>query len=89
MFFILYEIFASIFLRALIKPILVLFKRQFFTEGTELFNKGGIFYSRRIGSRPVKSDDAYDLLDSNEVVNDNPAETKLINATKILIPIVI
>ncbi|MBL7943571.1 MAG: carbohydrate binding family 9 domain-containing protein, partial [Flavobacteriales bacterium] len=24
--------------------------RQFFTEGTELFSKGGIFYSRRIGS---------------------------------------
>lgn len=23
--------------------------RQFFTEGTELFNRGGIFYSRRIG----------------------------------------
>lgn len=58
-------------------------KRQFFTEGTELFNKGGVFYSRRIGSSPIKADDAYDLLDSNEVVNDNPAETKLINATKI------
>lgn len=27
-------------------------KRQFFTEGTELFNRGGIFYSRRIGSSP-------------------------------------
>ncbi|HNX88455.1 MAG TPA: DUF5916 domain-containing protein, partial [Paludibacteraceae bacterium] len=24
-------------------------KRQFFTEGTELFSKGGVFYSRRIG----------------------------------------
>jgi hypothetical protein len=23
--------------------------RQFFTEGTELFNKGGLFYSRRVG----------------------------------------
>ena len=23
--------------------------RQFFTEGTELFNKSGLFYSRRIG----------------------------------------
>ena len=24
-------------------------QRQFFTEGTELFNKGRLFYSRRIG----------------------------------------
>jgi hypothetical protein len=28
--------------------------RQFFTEGTELFNKGNLFYSRRIGSTPLK-----------------------------------
>lgn len=27
--------------------------RQFFTEGTELFNKGGLFYSRRIGGQPL------------------------------------
>ncbi len=27
-------------------------KRPFFTEGTELFNKGAIFYSRRIGAKP-------------------------------------
>jgi len=26
--------------------------RQFFTEGTELFNKAGLFYSRRVGERP-------------------------------------
>ena len=29
--------------------------RQFFTEGTELFNKGNLFYSRRIGSNPAYS----------------------------------
>ena len=28
-------------------------KRSFFTEGTELFQKGGLFYSRRIGSKPT------------------------------------
>jgi hypothetical protein len=28
--------------------------RQFFTEGTELFNKAGLFYSRRVGERPQK-----------------------------------
>ena len=26
--------------------------RQFFTEGTELFNKSGLFYSRRVGAMP-------------------------------------
>lgn len=26
--------------------------RPFFTEGTELFNKAGLFYSRRIGLTP-------------------------------------
>ena len=26
--------------------------RPFFTEGTNLFNKGGLFYSRRIGGAP-------------------------------------
>ena len=28
--------------------------RQFFTEGTELFNKGDLFYSKRIGSIPFR-----------------------------------
>ena len=27
--------------------------RGFFTEGTELFNKGGLFYSRRVGATPI------------------------------------
>jgi len=57
--------------------------RQFFTEGTELFNKGGIFYSRRVGSTPVDYDKAYESLDTNEVVSDNPSSTKLINASKL------
>ncbi|TSA24219.1 MAG: hydrolase, partial [Bacteroidetes bacterium] len=58
-------------------------KRQFFTEGTELFDKGGIFYSRRVGSRPDDYDQVYDQLDSNEVVKENPMQTRLINATKV------
>ena len=29
--------------------------RQFFTEGTELFNKTGTFYSRRVGRRGAAS----------------------------------
>lgn len=57
--------------------------RSFFTEGTELFNKGNLFYSRRIGGRPLNYGKAYDNLGSNEYVLSNPSESKLINATKI------
>lgn len=55
--------------------------RQFFTEGTELFNKGGLFYSRRIGGSPMYS--ASDFLHDGEEVKNEPAETQLYNATKI------
>lgn len=57
--------------------------RPFFTEGTELFNKGNLFYSRRIGSAPLRFGDAYGGLGTNEYVLKNPLESKLINATKI------
>lgn len=57
--------------------------RQFFTEGVELFNKGGLFYSRRVGGRPLGYWDAYDQVGENEEMLSNPAETQLINATKI------
>lgn len=57
--------------------------RPFFMEGTELFNKGGFFYSRRIGGRPVNSYiDTREKYAGYEVI-DNPAETKMINGTKI------
>nr|MDA3779338.1 DUF5916 domain-containing protein [Bacteroidales bacterium] len=58
-------------------------KRPFFTEGTELFNKGGIFYSRRIGGTPTGFDNVNDELNDNEEVEKNPIETKMINASKI------
>lgn len=57
-------------------------RRQFFTEGTELFNKGDLFYSRRIGGAPVNYGDAYTNLDSTEIVESNPSTTRLLNATK-------
>lgn len=57
--------------------------RPFFTEGTELFNKGDLFYSRRVGSSPVNSYKFYDALNGGDKVIDNPSKTKLINATKI------
>jgi hypothetical protein len=58
--------------------------RSFFTEGTELFGKGDLFYSRRIGnSAPIHYYDAYSNTNINERVIKNPAQSKLINATKI------
>lgn len=56
-------------------------KRQFFTEGTELFQRGGIFYSRRIGANPKFSAD--NALNPNEKIDYLPGETQLVNATKI------
>ncbi|MER0441947.1 DUF5916 domain-containing protein [Emticicia sp. W12TSBA100-4] len=57
--------------------------RSFFTEGTELFNKGNLFYSRRIGGTPINLYDAYDDVKANERMLRNPSESKLINASKI------
>jgi len=57
--------------------------RPFFTEGTELFNKGGLFYSRRIGGMPIDYSAAYNNLQPHETVISNPTETKMINGTKI------
>lgn len=57
--------------------------RSFFTEGTELFTKGGLFYSRRVGGTPVHYYDIGNQISSNEEIVKNPTESKLINATKI------
>ncbi len=57
--------------------------RQFFTEGTELFNKGNIFYSRRIGGKPIHHSSVYQNLNEGEVVISNPDISGLYNATKI------
>lgn len=58
-------------------------RRQFFTEGTELFNKGGIFYSRRIGGRPLNYMRPYQELGEGERVVENPQESRLLNSTKV------
>lgn len=57
--------------------------RSFFTEGTELFNKGNLFYSRRIGGTPLNYGKVYNQLQPGETVVENPSTTKLINATKV------
>jgi hypothetical protein len=58
-------------------------QRPFFTEGTELFNKGDIFYSRRVGSEPVDFSTIDGKVSPSEKIIENPLENKLINATKI------
>ena len=58
-------------------------KRQFFTEGTELFQKCDIFYTRRVGSEPKGYEVVSDSLGSNEKLTENPDQTQIINATKI------
>ena len=57
--------------------------RPFFNEGTELFNKAGIFYPRRIGIDPILLHSPYEYMDSSHTLFKNPVESKLINATKI------
>jgi hypothetical protein len=54
-------------------------KRAFFTEGTELFSKGNLFYSRRVGDYPSKSPD----LSPDEALVGAIQKVKLLNATKI------
>ncbi len=58
-------------------------QRPFFMEGLELFRKGDIFYSRRIGSSAFHQDIINQNLETNEIIDDTPIESKLINASKI------
>lgn len=57
--------------------------RQFFTEGTELFNKGELFYSRRIGGFPHAYSNAFSALEEGEKVTELPSQGRLVNATKL------
>ncbi len=57
-------------------------KRQFFTEGVELFSRGDIFYSRRIGSEPMHYDSVENTFPPEDIL-ENPEQTQLINATKL------
>lgn len=53
--------------------------RPFFTEGTDLFSKGNLLYSRRIGQTP----DLNLNLTENESINEYPGAINLVNALKI------
>jgi len=57
-------------------------KRAFFTEGTELFSKGNLFYSRRVGNSPSTQIEESDL-DTNEEIISEPYDVKMLNALKI------
>lgn len=54
--------------------------RPFFTEGTDLFTKGDLFYSRRIGAAPSFAGSTYD---SDTETIDYPATVNLLNAVKV------
>ncbi len=58
--------------------------RQFFTEGTEIFNKAKLFYSRRVGALPGGYYSVIGMAESDpdlEIVR-NPTSTQLYNAVK-------
>ncbi|MFH0867350.1 MAG: DUF5916 domain-containing protein [Bacteroidota bacterium] len=57
--------------------------RPFFNEAVDLFEKGGLFYSRRIGHTPLYYYDMEDELLPGEIIMKNPSQAKLLNATKI------
>lgn len=58
-------------------------KRPFFNEGTELFGKGDLFYSRRIGNEPIGYYDVEENLKENEEIIENPSNVNMINAIKL------
>ena len=54
--------------------------RPFFTEGTEMFNKGRIFYSRRVGQSFGHS---YEGVGDSEEIQSFPFTAPLVNALKV------
>ena len=57
--------------------------RPFFKEGTELFTKDDLFYSRRIGKTPYGYYSIPNMLNPGEVIKENPSMTRLLNAVKL------
>lgn len=57
--------------------------RQFFKEGTDLFSKNNLFYSRRIGKTPSFYYAVPGLVGESESVLSNPSATRLLNAAKL------
>ena len=57
--------------------------RQFFKEGLELFNKGNLFYTRRVGGTPFRFSSVRNQVSDGGVIIDNPSVNRLLNAVKI------
>lgn len=59
-------------------------RRPFFTEGTAIFNRAGLFYSRRVGATPSRYFTVNGQVDdSTETLLRNPDRTQLVNALKV------
>ncbi|MES2882843.1 MAG: DUF5916 domain-containing protein [Bacteroidota bacterium] len=58
--------------------------RPFFTEGTELFNKSGLFYSRRVGATPAGYGRVENFANANinYALTSNPSVVQLYNGIK-------
>lgn len=54
-------------------------QRQFFKEGVDLFNKGGLFFSRRVGGAPASKPE----INEDETFVNYPNVVKVLNAVKI------
>ena len=55
--------------------------RQFFIEGTEIFDKGGYLYTRRIGGSPINKNNI--ALAENEEIVENPVASNIVNLIKV------
>jgi len=58
-------------------------QRAFFQEGTELFQRGEIFFSRRIGNRLIFRNSAFNNLEPGEIITSSPQTSRLINISKV------
>jgi hypothetical protein len=58
-------------------------QRPFFKEAVDLFEKGDLFYSRRIGKTPENFNKVEGLLNEGEKLIRNPVQQSLVNATKL------
>ena len=54
-----------------------------FKEGTDIFSKNNLFYTRRIGKTPENFYNVSDSMKEGETLEDNPSQVKLLNAFKI------
>ena len=55
--------------------------RQFFVEGTEIFNKGNYLYTRRIGGTPLNKSNI-NIAENEEIIN-NPVRSNILNLIKV------